>query len=80
METGGRFQNVAVRIRSLQKLRKSEKPAIGSLSHAQKRKFSETRNVWLATQCSSRPSLGELPANREFYREICDFPDRAGDF
>jgi hypothetical protein len=37
-----------------------------------KRKFSENKNGWLATQCGSHPSPGEFPANREFYREFCD--------
>src|SRR5712671_5080859 len=29
--------------------------------------------AWLATQCRSHQSPGKFPANREFYREFCDF-------
>ena len=35
------------------------------------------RNAWLATQCRSHPSPGEIPANREFFREFSSFRPKA---
>lgn len=50
-----------------------EKPAIGGPFPQLTEKFSKSRTGWLAAQYRSRQSPAELPANREFYREICDF-------
>ena len=35
--------------------------------------FSRRRTGWLATQCRSPPPPRKFPANREFYREFCNF-------
>jgi hypothetical protein len=35
--------------------------------------LAELRTGWLARQCRSHPSPRKFPANREFYREFCDF-------
>jgi hypothetical protein len=50
-----------------------EKPAVGGPFCHQRRKFSETRNAWLATQRRSHLSPGKFPANREFNKEFRDF-------
>jgi hypothetical protein len=63
-----KFENGATR--DFQQL---EKPAFGRPFCYLRKKFSETRTAWLATQCRSHPSPRKFPANREFYRENRDF-------
>lgn len=58
--------------------RRQQKAAVGGPFRHQKINISRIRTGWLATQCGSHPPPGEFPANREFYREICDF-EASGD-
>ena len=51
----------------------SQKPAIGGPSASVLAILSGRRTGWVATQWDSNPSPCEFPANREFYREFCDF-------
>jgi hypothetical protein len=63
----------------LQRLSRIRKARIWRAFLVKKRKFSKSRNAWLATQCRSHQSPGKFPANREFYREIGDFRVRRVD-
>jgi hypothetical protein len=64
----------------LQRLLAMRKARVWRAFLIQRRKFSETRNGWLATQCRSHQSPRKFPANREFYRETCDFGAPYTDF
>jgi hypothetical protein len=50
-----------------------QKPANSGLFSSLGGGASGLGTAWLATQCRSHPSPRKFPANREFYREFCDF-------
>ena len=59
---------------------KSKKPSVGGPFNCLGRIFSDYRTGWLATQWDSNRSPGVFPANREFYREICNPTAQKDDF
>jgi hypothetical protein len=61
-------------------LTKLQKPAIGGLLPMVEGQFLRRRTARLATQCRSRRSPDQFPANREFYREILRFWGSASQF
>jgi hypothetical protein len=46
---------------------------LAGISRILEASISSCRTAWLAMQWKSNLSLAKFPANREFYREICDF-------
>jgi hypothetical protein len=48
-------------------------PPLAGFSLVFSRNFPKSQTAWLATQWDSNPSPSKFPANREFYREFCDF-------
>jgi hypothetical protein len=65
---------------SLQRLLAMRKARISQTFLIKQRKFSENKNVWLATRWYANQSPRKFPANREFYREFSGFGPKNAHF